>query len=229
MDKFKFLIDMVLENEGGYCKIKGDAGGETYCGIAKNSHPNWSGWKILNKYKPLKYNQIIENDDLKNAVYDVYKKDYYSPLKIDKIDDLMISAHLICHGVNAGNKAAAKLLQKSINNVFNCNISVDGIIGNQTLQYSNDKNNSINLSNEFIRQREIFYKNIVKNKPSQSKFLKGWINRINRTTSYVTSYFKESNDNKQTVLYTNVVKNNNKLISILEKIIKFIINLIKKC
>lgn len=222
MDKVNFLIKMVLKHEGGYANIKGDSGGETYMGIAKNSHPNWRGWKILDQYKPLKRNQIIDDKELNTLVYDVYEDDYYNPLKIYKINDLMISAHLMCHGVNAGNKSAAKLIQKSINNVYCTNISVDGIIGSNTLKYINMQDKIVDLANEFIKQRETFYNNIVKSKPSQKKFLKGWLNRINKTTQYVLDYTQC--DSNQNILYANMKKNNN----ILDLMVSFLKVLFKK-
>lgn len=33
--------------EGGWCNDAGDAGGETYGGIARNFFPHWQGWNII--------------------------------------------------------------------------------------------------------------------------------------------------------------------------------------
>ena len=35
------IISKTLETEGGYVNDPSDSGGETYCGIARNSNPNW--------------------------------------------------------------------------------------------------------------------------------------------------------------------------------------------
>ena len=169
----------------------------------------------------MKYNQKIDDSELNNLVYDVYTKLYYTPMKINMINDLMISAHLFCHGVNAGNSAAIKLLQKSINSVYNVSIAVDGKIGAQTLKYANgDKVKE--LINEFINRRISFYESIVNNNPSQKKFLKGWINRVNGTTETVKKYSNQTSSLAENVLYADVSINNkeNILITLLKLIIK---------
>ena len=59
------LINMVLTHEGGYSsgnekQTKGDKGKETYCGISRVYNPNWDGWKIIDRHKPIKYNAKIK-------------------------------------------------------------------------------------------------------------------------------------------------------------------------
>lgn len=207
MEKWELLIKMVLVHEGGFANVSGDSGRKTYRGIAQASHPNWKGWEILKKYEPLRHNQIVNDPYLDELVYEVYKKNYYMPMKIDMINDLMISAHVFCHGVNAGNKAAIKLLQKSINVVYGVNIAVDGIIGSTTLQYTNREDRVIDLGKELIQQRNNFYRNIVRNKPSQKKFLNGWLNRVIGTTNTV---LKAEQKPSQNILFANYqTKENN--------------------
>jgi len=208
--KAKRLINMVLKNEGGYANVKGDNGGETYRGITRKNFPNWSGWKIVDKYKPLKNNQIIKSTQLENDVLDFYYDEFYLPMKINKIDSLMISGHLLCHGVNAGIKNSVKLLQKAINITYSVSISMDGIIGTNTLKYANGSKKS-KLANNFIEQRKQYYQNIVKKTPSQKKFLKGWLNRINETTkdcssSTVSLFTSFSSDSSSNNLIIKIIK-----------------------
>ena len=180
------LINMILQREGGYSsgkdsKSSGDLGGETYRGITRKNFPKWSGWKIVDKNKPLKYNQIIKNAQLEDDVRQFYYEQFYTPMKIDNINSLLISGHLLCHGVNAGIGNAVKLLQQAINQAYSVKIKVDGIIGNITLSYANgDKKDEV--AQDFIQQRIQYYKNIVVKKPSQKKFLNGWLNRVAETT-----------------------------------------------
>lgn len=220
-----FLIRMVLIHEGGYVKVTGDSGGKTYRGIASAFHPNWEGWEILKKYEPLKRNQIVDDTYLDELVFDVYKKNYYIPMKIDMINDLMISAHVFCHGVNAGNKAAIILLQKAINVIYGVNIAVDGKIGVITLKYANRTDRVIDLGKELIRQRNNFYRNIVKNKPSQKKFLNGWLNRVTGTTNAV---LKVEQKPSQNVLYADYQVKESDTTNLLTSIGKCIINLFKR-
>lgn len=149
----------------------------------------------------MKHGQIVNDPYLDELVCDVYKKNYYTPMKIDMINDLMISAHLFCHGVNAGNKPAIKLLQKAINAVYGVKIAVDGLIGPTTLQYTNREDKVIELGKELIQQRNNFYRNIVRNKPSQKKFLNGWLNRVTGTTNAILKAEQTEKTETQNVLY----------------------------
>lgn len=185
MIKKEAIISKTLETEGGYVNDKLDSGGETYCGIARNSNPNWKGWKIVDAHKPLKWNQKIQDSELERLVIDIYDTKYYQPIKADKIDSDMIRTHLYDMGVNAGTGATVKLLQKAINNVYGVTIATDGAIGNITLTYTNNKAKLNELVNEFINQRRIYYHNLVTIKPSNQKFLQGWLNRVEITTKFV--------------------------------------------
>ena len=144
-------------------------------------------------------------------------------MKIEMIEDLMLSAHVFCHGVNAGNSASIKMLQKSINSVYGVNISVDGKIGNETLSYANGCKIK-ELINEFINRRIFFYNSIVNKNPSQKKFLKGWLNRIDSTTKTIKSYCNKNIKSEENILYGDVFlnKKENVIITILKLIFKLI-------
>jgi lysozyme family protein len=88
------IINETLSIEGYYAKIKGDKGGETYCGISRVANPKWEGWKYVDKAKPLKWNQKVNNTTLDKLVQDFYLKSFYNPLKIESMDSIKISAHL---------------------------------------------------------------------------------------------------------------------------------------
>lgn len=186
-EKQQKLIDMVLRHEGGYVNNALDKGKETYCGISRAYHPNWEGWKLVDKHKPLKTNQKINDESLQLQVYNFYLEKFYSPIKIDKIDNIIIAGHLFCHAVNAGLTNAVKILQKAINNVYQSYIVVDGKIGAITLSWTNNASKQEELITEIIKLRKTYYENIVRNKPSQNVFLKGWLNRVNSTTAYCSS------------------------------------------
>lgn len=185
MIKKKAIISKTLETEGGYVNDPSDSSGETYCGIARNSNPNWKGWKIVDAHKPLKWNQKIQDSELEQLVIEIYDSKYYQPIKADKIDSDMIRVHLYDMGVNAGTGAAVKLLQKAINKVYGVTIATDGAIGNITLTYTNNNAKLNKLVNEFINQRKIYYQDLANRKPTNQKFLKGWLNRVELTTDFV--------------------------------------------
>lgn len=210
------LIDMILKCEGYYVCDPLDNGGETYRGISRAANPKWDGWKIVDANKPLKKNQKINDPKLEDNVRQFYYKYYYSPAKIDKLDDLLSSGHTFSMAVNAGVRNGAKLLQKAINKVYNVKIAVDGVIGQETLKYANGgKSREVGI--EMINQCNEYYEAIVRKKPSQKKFLNGWKNRVNDVTKTCT-------ENTVNVLYTISDKKG----SWLEKLLFFIFSLLKK-
>lgn len=183
-DKQTKLINLVLSHEGFYANVAGDNGGETYMGISRKAFPRWSGWQIVDKSKPLKYNQHIKDNDLDNMVRRLYFNNFYEPLHIDEIQSMEISAHLLDHSVNAGIKPGVKLLQKAINASSKSKLKVDGILGPLTLETLANANQEEVVEN-IIFMRNQFYKDIVARKPAQKKFLKGWLNRVSDTTHKV--------------------------------------------
>ena len=48
---FNKSLEFSLQMEGLYCDEPGDAGGETYRGIARVYHPHWVGWELIDSYK----------------------------------------------------------------------------------------------------------------------------------------------------------------------------------
>ena len=59
------------------------------------------------------------------------------------------------------------------------NLKPDGIVGNKTLSTINDYPNQRQLFQRIKNERLAFIDRIVKNNPSQRRFLKGWKNRVN--------------------------------------------------
>jgi len=60
----------------------------------------------------------------------------------------------------------------------------DGIVGNQTIMAVNFADQK-KLFTSIFEARKKFFEDIVKNNPSQKRFLKGWLNRLNDFKYYV--------------------------------------------
>jgi len=106
---FDAAFEKVIGHEGGYVNDPNDPGGETRYGISKRAYPN---------------------EDIKKLTLDraklLYKRDYWDRLKLDQLPT-DIRFDLFDAAVNSGLSAAAKFLQRA------CNVTADGIIGNQTI------------------------------------------------------------------------------------------------
>jgi lysozyme family protein len=100
--------------EGGWNHIKGDRGGETYCGIARNFFPKWKGWEIVDSKKPLKHEDIIKDDVLHDLVHSFYKNEFWDKIKGDSIVSQLKANQLYDMAVNAGVSNAIKLCQKTL-------------------------------------------------------------------------------------------------------------------
>lgn len=114
MADFKKAYKKTSLSEGGYANIKGDRGKETYKGIARNFHPRWAGWKIIDTKKPLKHNQIIKDPVLDDLVFMFYKTEFWDVVGGDKIEDQPSANTLYDFGVNAGYGRSIKNMQQTL-------------------------------------------------------------------------------------------------------------------
>jgi lysozyme family protein len=174
---FSQELPKILALEGGYANVPGDRGGETYKGISRVNFPNWPGWIIVDKNKPLKYNQVIKDPILDAQVNGFYKKYFWDSLNIDQLP-APVQGILFDFAINSGNVTAAKAFQKVIRDTTGAKIVIDGVIGKGTINAAN-KANQKNLFDNLKNYRLNFYKAIVNKNPTQEKFYDGWINRLN--------------------------------------------------
>lgn len=115
MAEFKEAYLLTLQNEGKYSNIAGDAGGETYKGIARNEHPHWFGWSFIDACKDANgHPQGLEtNKALQDAVAVFYKTDFWNIIQGDKISSQYIADKLFDTTVNIGIKPAVKIMQQA--------------------------------------------------------------------------------------------------------------------
>jgi len=157
-DRFKTFMPIILRHEGGYVNDPDDLGGETNYGITKRRYPN------LN----IKALTVTQAED-------IYYKDFYKPLNLHLIKDDLLALHIFDMAINAGRKRAVKLLQSCLNG-----ITQDGIIGPWTAKLVAAAGLNMNMIEIYKAKRyEYYYK--VSLLRRNSKFLKGWIRRIDNT------------------------------------------------
>ncbi len=176
---FNQLFNEVITHEGYYVNIPGDKGGETYMGIARNLHPNWQGWHLIDKYKNahghITRNTKIEVQGLTQIVQDFYQENFYEKYNIAKINNGPLQSIIFDWCVNSGNYGSIGV-QKVLNLSFSYNLKVDGIIGRHTLKAINTCSPK-SLFNA-IKSARIVYYHTIAHKGQNHKFLNGWLNRI---------------------------------------------------
>jgi lysozyme family protein len=176
--------------EGNYSNDPNDQGGETYKGISRKFHPDWSGWSILD----LMNDKNTKNSQLQSLVNSFYHNEFWKFLKCEKFEQT-IADELFDTAVNQGKITAAKYLQESLNLLNNNqrhykDIKVDGVIGNITIEayekYMNtsvfpgrSKEKNINTLLKALNGLQFErYRNIVKRSPNQEIYFYGWLQRI---------------------------------------------------
>lgn len=155
MNRFKEIYKHTLKWEGGdkLHNVSGDSGGWTKYGISYNN--NKQHFKSLDEFKQMSFNKASE----------IAYNNYYKPLSLENVN-ICSQAMFFDIAFNMGVKRAVILAQRALN------LKDDGILGNITKSALKDLN-KVKLNDERVK----YFNAIVKNNPTQSKFLKGWLNR----------------------------------------------------
>ncbi len=164
MADFNLEVEKLLIVEGGYVNDKDDPGGETKFGISKRSYPNLN---IANLTAA--------------AAKKIYKIDFWDAAGLDKINDQLIAAEIFDSLVNIG-PVVKKWLQKAYNltNYWagNNDITVDGIIGSQTISAINSAPHPERILKTLNGLQFTHYVEVVENNPKLKKWFGGWLNRV---------------------------------------------------
>lgn len=165
MASFVEAFEKMITNEGGYQlhQVKGDRGGQTFAGIARRYHPDWSGWPMIDELD-------LDNPQLQEHVRAFYKHQFWDRIQGDQIGSPAIANSLFDFAVNAGHRTAIKLAQSVLD------AKQDGVCGPNTLASINDCDGEI-FNLRFALAKVARYADIVNRDKSQNKFLLGWINR----------------------------------------------------
>ena len=148
---FDSAVKHILQFEGGYVNDPDDAGGETNFGISKRSYPD----------------EDIAGLTIDHAK-DIYRRDYWDAVRADELPEY-IRLSVFDMAVNMGTKAAVRILQKSVG------AGVDGAIGPKTIAAANRIVSGADV--DILTHRMEYYVDIVERKPTQIKYLKGWLRR----------------------------------------------------
>lgn len=161
MADYKILKPFILKWEGGFVNDPNDSGGATNKGVTLATFRRYKGASAT-------------VDDLK-AITDedwdaIFKTMYWDKVKADEINSQAV-ANLFVDWYWMSGTNAIKYVQRLIGT------TEDGIVGKQTLARLNAKGESLVLG--IYNYRKDFYHRIVANRPTQKRFLRGWINRLN--------------------------------------------------
>lgn len=166
-DLFIKAVSHLLRIEGGYVNDPDDAGGETMYGISKRQYPE------LN-IKALTINAAIE----------LYYRDYWVRYRCNDMPPVY-ACFVFDSVVNHNPKTAIKFLQTALRT------EADGILGPRTIAEANRlSDNQEYVSSMLIRllaYRADFYHDLVVDRPSQEKFIMGWMRRLFMLQHFILS------------------------------------------
>ena len=151
----------MLRDEGGMVlhTVPGDRGGQTFAGIARNMHPKWPGWSLIDRGET----------PSAQMVRDFYKQNFWDDIRGDELVHQAVASDIFNFYVNTGRPA--KVLAQLV-----VGTTPDGAIGPRTVAALNEVD-----PEKFVLAYAIAkitrYRDIVQRDRSQMKFLLGWINR----------------------------------------------------
>ena len=185
---FEKALKHMLEFEGGYANDPADAGGETFRGISRRNWPQWPGWPLIDEAKAsgartakLINARFAGDAEMERLVADLYRVNFWRPFERLGLPG-RLTEKLFDTAVNMGPGRAAKLLQTAINSLGPVvKLVVDGAIGPRTMDalglILDTPAGEGRILAAYAEAQSTHYRAIVKAKPSQEKFLKGWLRR----------------------------------------------------
>jgi lysozyme family protein len=167
--KIEKLAPIVAKWEGGYVNDPVDKGGATNMGVTVGA------WKLLGYDK--NGDGIINNADMKLLSKDDFKfvlRKYWDKWQADQIKNQSIANILVDWYWGSG-KWGIVIPQRILG------LTQDGVVGPKTIAKINEEieKDAEALFDKIFAARVKFLDDIVKNNPSQKRFIKGWKNRLN--------------------------------------------------
>lgn len=163
------LVPFILKWEGGFVNDPDDLGGATNRGVTLATYAQY----CKKKGYPVPTVERLKNLSEREWA-EILKTMYWDRWKADKIVNQSV-ANILVDWVWASGVHGVKRPQKSLG------VSIDGIVGNQTLAAVNAKD-AKELFYAIKADRIRFIDEICKARPANEKYRRGWMNRINNLT-----------------------------------------------
>lgn len=189
-------LSQVLKWEGGYTEDKDDAGNKYVLADGTIMYTGTNMGITFRALQTAKSQGLVSKDltvkDLthnREAVRKIYNHNYFLAGKCDRMPNPLAFAHFdMCVNSGLGGRTkkgtaigAGANLQKTILKL-NGSVTLDGVVGPLTLKALAEvltRHTPEEVTKVYNDTREAYYHSIVKNRPLNAKFLKGWLNRLN--------------------------------------------------
>jgi lysozyme family protein len=185
--RFSQALAFTLRWEGGFSDDPADRGGRTMRGVTERIFHAW----LADQGKPTRPVNEIRDDEL-NAIY---RTNYWLGARCAEISPPVDFCQFDA-AVNHGPGGASRLFQRALNTAFRemkvqTQVKEDGAVGPVTLREARRVDADV-LVRAYLAERRALYQRIVEKKPDQSRFLKGWINRVADLERFIRDRGNES-------------------------------------
>jgi lysozyme family protein len=189
MASFTDALERLLEREGRWVDDPADRGGETYCGISRTHHPDWSGWRRIDAAKQTRgFPRTLERDRyLPRMVAHFYRSKFWNAYDGDALADERVATVLLDMSVHLGQRTAVKMLQDALN-LLNRNgrdytdLLLDGICGPRTRAalsvYLAERDAPTSLLTLLGILRGSHYLALLRSDPTLERYARGWLARL---------------------------------------------------
>jgi lysozyme family protein len=170
--------------EGTYSNDPTDTGGETWKGVARNKHPHWKGWDLVDSLKsdPSFPACLSQSVGLEQAVQDFYREEFWEKMGCPNMPPALALDIFDC-GINCGTGTAIKMLQRVLNVMNKCqalyaDTAADGQWGAGTqaamLGYFATRKDLDELLVAFNCLRGSYYVECAEKREANEKYEFGW-------------------------------------------------------
>lgn len=170
------IIKEIIRTEGKWSDDPADAGGATMYGVSLR-YARSKGLMF-----DLDDDGDVDADDIrlisKERAFDTFYSEFYLEPRICDLPDLL-EAQMTDYAVNSGPGQAVQSLQRVVT-TLGFPTAVDGGLGPRTLASVNAacaRHGVETVNNELVKARIAFLHSIVARKPSQKRFIGGWVRR----------------------------------------------------
>lgn len=164
MANVALLTPFILRWEGGYVDDPDDAGGATNMGVTLST---WKAYcKAHGKTGCLSSLKRLSHKEWER----VFKWHSWDAWRADEIASQRVANICVDWSWMSG-RGVIKRVQRLLG------VTADGIVGKQTLAAINGMSGDV-LFARIKQERKAYYDGIVRARPANSKFLRGWLNRL---------------------------------------------------
>lgn len=168
---FERVYYHIRSHEGNFVHHRADRGGQTYGGVARRMHPQWQGWKYVDRAKPL-----VRHDSVPEAepFVEIFYRDIWCEEGFENIEDFSLALNLFDFRIHSSPKTV-ELFTNRVLVKMGCEPTKFGE------NWVDNRFNQVDVTEFILRlkiQRILLFNHIVTKYPSQMVFLRGWYKRL---------------------------------------------------